>query len=374
MSSTKYAGIFKRFFAELIDLIIIGIICYVLFIWGQPEDEGNLKYFVGSFLLSNLIGFAYFILFESSLGSTPGKMSLQIAVTDKAGGQISLIQAIIRLLIKPSGVPLEFIAGVTIIASKQGEESPLWGLVFLSFLAIILVIIDCLILVFKPQRQALHDRIAKTVVIDFDGEYKSPQKVLLQLAALAVVSRLIFNAVPETPLSWLKPIAPNTAMIAQPSSSPEPSTPPVPEVSTSPSAPETPTSDKDNMYICKDKVVLGSNSNLDGKWEIQYVQANLRHKVSLSMEGQSGKSITQFFDTEANTSVTIEQDIKLGTSDRGTWLVGFNPVDAKTKKEVKTYSPDNFFLEINPSGEQGGYKCDDSNSRSPMSIQKLADK
>ena len=385
MQSVQYVGIFKRFASHFIDVIVLGIINSILFVLGQ-SSELTLKFFVGNFLLSTLISWSYYALFESSPArATLGKMALGIAVNDKLGNQISLSQATIRVFSKffyMLIISVAFIIGS--IAQSQGDKSSLWALSGLLFIAGFLIFsIGYLMAAFTPQKQALHDIIARTFIVEFEDESsKFPQKVLLQLAALALVSRLIFQLVPATPTPWLASGAtnPSTTEETSPSSTTEASpSSTTEETSPSSTTEASPSSTTEGVYnICRDRVVIGSDrnlQNLDGEWEIQFVSKNIKHKVSISIKDDSGKTTTQFFDTSVNKSVTIEQDIRLGTSDRGTWILGFNPINAETKEDLqKIYSADNFFLEISPSGEQGGYNCDDRGNKSPMSMQKLADK
>lgn len=368
MNSMQYAGILKRFFAALIDNIILSAIGFVLFEWGQPK-ENNLKYFVGSFVLNLIIYCAYDALFQSSPAqATPGKMALGIAVTDKSGERISLAQASIRVLVKLFWLILIIVAAsIGSVAKEQGEQSPLWILSgLLLIVGLLIFLIGYLMAGFTPQKQALHDRIARTFAIESEDESrKFPQKVLLQLAALALVSRLIFQLTPATEISWLSWLKD------------EPTTQTGTTTQTDPSPNPSPSSQAEGdgkvLNICGESVLRdNSDLNLDGKWEFQYHSQSVKYKVELEIEKISGKMITQFFDPDKSSRSTIQQDIRLGTSKRGTWIMGFNPVDYITKEEAKNYAADNFFLEINLDGEFNGYNCDDRGRRTPISIQKLS--
>jgi uncharacterized RDD family membrane protein YckC len=83
------AGFWRRFFASLIDGIIVGIVYAVLgAIIGRSAAYG----------LSLLVSLAYFTYFEGSEnGQTPGKMALGIRVIDfGGGGSIGYGRAFIR--------------------------------------------------------------------------------------------------------------------------------------------------------------------------------------------------------------------------------------------------------------------------------------
>ena len=375
MKSTQYVGILKRFAALLIDGFILTTINYLLFSLGQ-SSEPTLKFVVGSFLSIFLISWTYYALFESSAArATPGKMALGIAVTDQLGGRISLAQATIRVFCKFFHVVVVLVAfGIGCIAQGQRDGSLLFALVGLMFIfGMLIFLIGYLMAAFTTQKQALHDRIAKTVVIEFEDESRQfPQQVLLQLAALAIVSRLIFQLTPVTPVPWiaLGPTTPATTestpeTSAAPSSTPEPSSTPTPEP---------PAGNAEVLNICGDTVTIGvvnSNIDLQGKWEFQFFSSNVRHIVIIAIKDNLGTMSTQFFDGELKATATIDQDISLGSSERGTWIVGSNPVDAKTQQKAAKYISDNFFLEISVDGSFKGYNCDDQGKRSPLSIRKL---
>lgn len=371
MKSIQYVGILKRFAALLIDGIILSTINYLLFSLGQ-SSEPTLKFVIGNLLAIFFISWTYYALFESSpTRATPGKMVLGIAVTDKLGNRISLAQATIRVFCKFFHVVIFLIAfGIGCIAQSQRDGSLLFALVGLMFIfALLIFSIGYLMAAFTTQKQALHDRIAKTVVIEFEDESrKFPEQVLLQLAALAIVSRLIFQLTPTTPVPWVA-LLPSTPPTEQ-SADPAPAAEPAPSPTTEPAQSGNP----QVLNICGETVTVGvvnSNIDLQGKWEFQFFSNNVRHIVIIAIKDNLGKMSTQFFDSEIKATATIEQDINLGSSERGTWIVGSNPVDAKTQQKASKYISDNFFLEISVDGSFKGYNCDDQGKRSPLSIRKL---
>lgn len=373
MKSIQYVGIIKRFAALLIDGIILSTINYLLFSLGQ-SSEPTLKFVIGNFLSIFLISWTYYALFESSpTRATPGKMVLGIAVTDKLGDRISLNQATIRVFCKFFHVVILLVAfGIGSIAQGQRDGSLLFALVGLMFIfALLIFSIGYLMAAFTTQKQALHDRIAKTVVIEFEDESrKFPEQVLLQLAALAIVSRLIFQLTPTTPVPWVA-LLPSTPPAEQ---STDQGTPPTKEPPTSPPVEPAQSDNAQVLNICGDTVTVGvvnSNIDLQGKWEFQFFSSNVRHIVIIAIKDNLGKMSTQFFDSEIKSTATIEQDINLGSSERGTWIVGSNPVDANTQQKAPKYISDNFFLEISVDGSFKGYNCDDQGKRSPLSIRKL---
>src|SRR5581483_11650953 len=117
-----YAGFWLRFWAFLIDLLVIGVPSLIL----SSFDEG--------FRFVNfLIGITYFAVMESSiLQGTLGKRVVGIVVTNENGHRISFGRALGRFLVK-----------------------------YFS----ILTVIGLLMVGWTKKKQALHDYLVKSIVI-----------------------------------------------------------------------------------------------------------------------------------------------------------------------------------------------------------------
>lgn len=136
--TAAYAGFWIRFGAALIAGILLGIIGGIIgFIiglatggaGGDTDTASNIAGFVGF-----LLGVAYYIMMESGpRQATLGKMALGLKVTDMEGGRISAGQAAIRY--------------------------------FSKILSTIILLIGYIMAAFTPKKQALHDIIAKTLVV-----------------------------------------------------------------------------------------------------------------------------------------------------------------------------------------------------------------
>jgi uncharacterized RDD family membrane protein YckC len=126
----NYAGFWIRLVALVIDCIIIGPLNYYI---TSYIDEGSIL----QFLLPNSIWWVYTAgLTCSSLQGTVGKKILGLKVVDQNGSRISFARATRR-----------FIA---------------------SYLSALILGIGYLMAAFNPKKQALHDRIAGTYVINKD--------------------------------------------------------------------------------------------------------------------------------------------------------------------------------------------------------------
>ena len=162
--NVEYASLWERFWASVIDFIIlffvgnvIGILLsFLVSFAGNPirDDDihtslwmGSIGWFSGIFSLISpeldsstssifgmIINWLYFTLFESSLRqATPGKQILNINVTNSSQEKISLFRANIRY--------------------------------FAKVLSIVPLMMGYIIAVFTSRKQALHDKIAGTFII-----------------------------------------------------------------------------------------------------------------------------------------------------------------------------------------------------------------
>lgn len=164
-----YAGFWKRFFAFLIDSIIVSVILIIVMFAcavGHGLQQGGFQnmYWILLYLFSFAGPILYWTLFEcSSYQATPGKMALGIKVTDMRGQKLGFAQSLGRNLGK-------IISNLTFY-------------------------IGYMLAGFTVRRQALHDKMSDCLVID-----KNADPALLQplprgsafIIALAVLMPFIF--------------------------------------------------------------------------------------------------------------------------------------------------------------------------------------
>lgn len=126
----KYAGFWRRFFAYMFDGFLLGIPLLILeaILLIVFKEKGTII----SNILTYLLTGAYFVIAETKFKMTVGKMLLGIQVVNKEGESISYKQAIIRFL----------------------------GRIPSSFL-----MIGYILPIFRKDKRALHDLIAKTYVV-----------------------------------------------------------------------------------------------------------------------------------------------------------------------------------------------------------------
>jgi uncharacterized RDD family membrane protein YckC len=132
----NYAGFWKRFIAIIIDGILISLLISVL-LFLRSLVTGGAAYDPGAFsnITTFIISLAYFSYQESSeKQATIGKSIMGIKVTDLHGNRISLLNAAGRHLGK-------------ILSSA-------------------IMMIGYIIAAFTPRKQALHDMLASTLVLN----------------------------------------------------------------------------------------------------------------------------------------------------------------------------------------------------------------
>ncbi len=147
-----YAGFWKRFAAYLIDKIILGVVTLFIFVpmlaligfsaaaqesYEEPSMElvfALFSAYVGAVCVAFVGEWLYFALLESMKGATIGKMALGIKVTDMNGNMVTFGRAT--------------------------------GRYFGKILSSLTFCIGYIIAGFTQQKQALHDIIAKTLVVN----------------------------------------------------------------------------------------------------------------------------------------------------------------------------------------------------------------
>jgi uncharacterized RDD family membrane protein YckC len=135
-SHAQPGGLGRRFFARVIDGLLVNIVAFVLSMFLFDRDY----WFLATGLFSGVLMFGYFVLFETTRGASPGKSLLGLAVHGPGGApkpdakQSAIRNSFTLLAVVPYiGGLLAFIAyiiiAVTISGSptKQGKHDELAG-------------------------------------------------------------------------------------------------------------------------------------------------------------------------------------------------------------------------------------------------------
>lgn len=129
-------GLGRRFWARVIDGLLIGVVAFFLSLFLFSDDYP----FLVTGLFSGVLTFGYFVLFETSQGATPGKRLLGLAVHGPDGvskptsSQAAVRNSFTLLAVVPYlGPLLAFVAYVVIAVTisgsptKQGKHDELAG-------------------------------------------------------------------------------------------------------------------------------------------------------------------------------------------------------------------------------------------------------
>jgi uncharacterized RDD family membrane protein YckC len=134
--SPVYAGIARRMMAFWMDLIIIA--AFLVLSWKYAirlaGEDGDFWLLLNLALYSMFFPFVYFVIFHSYGGQTPGKWAFNIMVVEQSGLPAGGVRSVFRAI----GYPFSFfffLAGF------------IWP-------------------IFDPRKQAWHDKIAGTVVLE----------------------------------------------------------------------------------------------------------------------------------------------------------------------------------------------------------------
>ena len=183
----KYAGFWIRFFAFIIDMIVLIIITLPLTFLGLSEEVIDWT--------SMLISVLYFVIFTSSVyQATPGKQLLKIKICSDRFERITIARSFLRCVL-----PLAFFGGTsalmamfsidvaTSIAGKTAEGYDVSdyerGIATIQVTGLLIIHLLSLLIWYgmagwTKQKTALHDKICKTRVIyqTFPNLFYSPKK------------------------------------------------------------------------------------------------------------------------------------------------------------------------------------------------------
>ena len=130
----SYASFGKRFLAKILDFLIGNVIGILVGLGGAAILPRTLSAYFSLNLLSFIIGVGYPVFFNGRWGQTLGKMAMRIKIVTPEGSPIGYMRALGRL--------------------------------FAEILSGCLIAVGYLMVLWEPERRALHDRIAGTRVIN----------------------------------------------------------------------------------------------------------------------------------------------------------------------------------------------------------------
>lgn len=155
----KYAGFWTRFWAYLIDLIVLGsisrLLVYPIFrlVGG---DIGANEWYAPITIITSVFFFAYFVLMTRFFGQTVGKMIVGIKVVPVKGQSLNWSTVIFRELV---------------------------GRFFSTALPFLIVLY--FLVGFTPKKQGVHDFIADTTVVHEGSYMKNSKKIFKKRESLS---------------------------------------------------------------------------------------------------------------------------------------------------------------------------------------------
>lgn len=356
ISTTHYASIGKRFVAVLIDNLLLQVMFFIAY--GKPPmgQELSTPRGIGANLLAALIAWLYFAVMESSsLQATFGKRLLSIIVTDTKGNKIFFGRATLRYLAKSLWLIILFFALIVALMSQTISAGKA-NTAYLAFAGLLILVSLCVALIgylmafFTPEKQALHDMIARCIVVNGGGEPVTiPWKSLIAIAfCYIILGRVVVGQLPGTvSTNTVSPISSNTQLA--PTNAPT-AILSIPSTSNNQQNPPAINNDNSNNTNNTNSVfgeLVPANTTIYGVWELNFANGVTQHQALLSMRGTSGVMVVRFLGDKGVTQI-VRQNMTLWSSAKGLVLIGNNPIDTKTNTLSPTYAPDNFFIATRP--------------------------
>ena len=157
----------RRTFAFANDLLIVALLELVLvaaFRVEMPWDgEGRIGR--GAFVIDGVVGLAYPILLHRMFGRTVGKWLTGVRLVALDLGPITWIQAVVREAPWIALVAFRSLAPFVFARLFGGEEGVKAWWYWQLGAGPVWVLVDLIVMLSSSRRRALHDRLARTVVV-----------------------------------------------------------------------------------------------------------------------------------------------------------------------------------------------------------------
>jgi uncharacterized RDD family membrane protein YckC len=170
--AVKYAGFWPRLGAMMLDGLILAPITVGLNFFNILNWKST-----GILVAINLLGLVYKPFMEASKGATFGKMALNLRVVNEDLEQASLGEVLLRNIFHIGGLLITLF--FTIIMFSDTGFSEITGFMqysqytqqfkanqYVTYLVGLITIIDGIVMIADNRNRSLHDKIAKTLVIE----------------------------------------------------------------------------------------------------------------------------------------------------------------------------------------------------------------
>lgn len=156
-----YASRWARFFAWVIDIIVITIITGILLAVGLVDAEDVNDFTTMDGLINAAVGLAYFVVLTVAFGATLGKMALGMRVVGADGEKASVGAILVREIIIRWGVVITAFVLAFVLGGALGDA----GRIIAGLSSVLIGLIIVLRILVDDRRQGWHDKIGGTFVV-----------------------------------------------------------------------------------------------------------------------------------------------------------------------------------------------------------------
>jgi uncharacterized RDD family membrane protein YckC len=166
LAQRKYSTFWPRFWAGTLDGLFLRPVYWIqTFIFGYTMSA-SLR--ISTLVFCSIFGLAYSVWMHARFGQTLGKMVCKVIVLDVSERPLSLRQAILRDIFSLITLPILFVVEIPQVirgvdVSTNPELSPVMWVLLSS--GLILFLIEIATMLTNQKRRALHDYIARSVVV-----------------------------------------------------------------------------------------------------------------------------------------------------------------------------------------------------------------
>lgn len=157
----NYASRWARFFAWVIDIIVLIIITGILAAVGVVDFERTNDITTSDGIISAVIVLAYFVVLTVAFGATLGKMALGMRVVGADGGKAGAGAILVREIIIRFGVTITAFVLALILSGPLGDSGAVIG----GLVGVLVGLVVILRILVDDHRQGWHDKIGGTFVV-----------------------------------------------------------------------------------------------------------------------------------------------------------------------------------------------------------------
>lgn len=161
-----FAGFWRRVFAHIVDTLLLSSATMLL---GSLLFDSMVAIGYFGLLIGFIFSALYFTIGYSHIldGQTPGKMLLDIKVTDRKGQPLTLGNAFIRFLV----IDFSLYTSSSLVAWATFDDTLVFAL---GLICNLVLLTSIYLLIFnRPSRRTLHDILAGSMVVRMDIEHQA---------------------------------------------------------------------------------------------------------------------------------------------------------------------------------------------------------